>query len=255
MGSMDFMTVYDHLLSAYKKKGAGYLVLLDPDKMPAAAIPAFAAAAEKADVDALLVGGSLILSSDFERFVIELKQAVTHIPVIIFPGSLQQITPRADALLFLSVLSGRDAHYLIGNHVQAAPLVYRSKMETISTAYLLIESGKATTAQFMSGSFPLPRDKPDLVVAHALAAQYLGFKLLYLEAGSGAEWSIPNDIIEAVHHTIDIPVIVGGGIRTVQDAESKVKAGAVFIVTGNIIEDAQDLNLLNAFAKAIHYKR
>ena len=248
------MTVYDHLLTTFKKKGAGYFVLLDPDKMLTDAIPEFCAAAEKAGVDALLVGGSLILSSDFERFVIELKKQVTDIPVIIFPGSLQQIIPQADALLFLSVLSGRDPHYLIGNHVQAAPLVYRTKMETISTAYLLIESGKPTSAQFMSGSFPLPRSKPDLVVAHALAAQYLGFKFVYLEAGSGAELSIPDDIIKAVHHTIDIPVIVGGGIRTVQDAQDKVKAGAAFIVTGNIIEDTHDLDLLGKFSKAIHYK-
>ncbi len=248
------MTVYDRLMTTYQKKGAGYLVLLDPDKMSIAAIPAFAAAVEKSEVDALLVGGSLILSSDFEHFVIELKKKVTHIPVIIFPGSLHQITPQADALLFLSVISGRDAHNLIGNHVLAAPLVYRSKMETISTAYLLIESGQTTAAQFMSGSFPLPRNKPDLVVAHALAAQYLGFKLIYLEAGSGAELSVPAEIITAVSQISNIPVIVGGGIRTPQEARDKVKAGASFVVTGNIIEDTADLNLLTDFSKAIHNK-
>jgi phosphoglycerol geranylgeranyltransferase len=248
------MTVYDRLMKVYQEKGAGYWVLLDPDKMPITAIPAFAAAAEKSGVDALLVGGSLILSSDFEHFVIELKKKVTQIPIIIFPGSLQQITAQADALLFLSVVSGRDAHNLIGNHVLAAPLVYRSKLETISTAYLLIESGKTTAAQFMSGSLPLPRSKPDLAVAHALAAQYLGFRLIYLEAGSGAELSVPQEIITAVSHTCNIPVIVGGGIRTPQEASAKVKAGASFIVTGNIIEDTADLNLLNEFSQAIHYK-
>ena len=246
------MTVYDRLMTVRQKKGAGYWVLLDPDKMPVATIPDFAAAVEKSGVDALLVGGSLILSSDFEHFVIELKKKVTQIPVIIFPGSLQQITARADALLFLSVVSGRDAHNLIGNHVLAAPLVYRSKIETISTAYLLIESGKMTAAQFMSGSLPLPRNKPDLAVAHALAAQYLGFKFVYLEAGSGAELSVPAEIITAVGKTCNIPVIVGGGIRSPEEASAKVKAGASFIVTGNIIEDAADLNLLSEFSKAIH---
>ncbi len=248
------MTVYNRLMTVQQKKGAGYWVLLDPDKMPTADIPAFAAAAEKSGVDALLVGGSLMLSSDFEHFVIELKKKVTHIPVIIFPGSLQQITAQADALLFLSVVSGRDAHNLIGNHVLAAPLVYRCKLETISTAYLLIESGKITAAQFMSGSLPLPRNKPDLAVAHALAAQYLGFKFIYLEAGSGAELTVPAEIISAVSQTCNIPVIVGGGIRTPQEASAKVKAGASFIVTGNIIEDTTDLNLLNEFSKAIHYQ-
>ena len=248
------MTVYDRLMTAYQKKAAGYWVLLDPDKMPISAIAAFVAAAEKSGVDALLVGGSLMLSSDFEHFVTELKKNVTQIPVIIFPGSLQQITAQADALLFLSVVSGRDAHNLIGNHVLAAPLVYRSKLETISTAYLIIESGKMTAAQFMSGSLPLPRNKPDLAVAHALAAQYLGFKLIYLEAGSGAELSVPAEIISAVSKTCNIPVIVGGGIRTPQDASAKVKAGASFVVTGNIIEDTADLDLLNEFSKAIHTK-
>jgi putative glycerol-1-phosphate prenyltransferase len=248
------MTVYDRLIKAYQKKGAGYLVLIDPDKMPLSTIPSFAAAAQKSDVDALLVGGSLILSSDFERFVVELKKKVTHIPIIIFPGSLQQITAQADALLFLSVVSGRDAHNLIGNHVLAAPLVYRSKLETISTAYILIESGKTTAAQFMSGSFPLPRHKPELAVAHALAAQYLGFKFIYLEAGSGAEFPVPSELIGAVSQTCNLPVIVGGGIRTPQEARAKVEAGASFVVTGNIIEDTADLNLLNEFARAIHYK-
>jgi putative glycerol-1-phosphate prenyltransferase len=222
--------------------------------MSGTTLQAFASAVEKSGVDALLVGGSLILSSDFERFVIELKKKVVDIPVVIFPGSLHQITPQADALLFLSVISGRDAHYLIGNHVQAAPLVYRSKLETISTAYLLIESGKATAAQFMSGSFPLPRNKPDLVVAHALAAQYLGFKFIYLEAGSGAELSVPDEIITAVSQTTNLPVIVGGGIRTAQEAGAKVKAGASFVVTGNIIEDTADLGLLNEFSIAVHHK-
>jgi phosphoglycerol geranylgeranyltransferase len=248
------MTVYDHLMTSCQKKGAGYLVLLDPDKMPVQAIPQFAAAAEKSGVDGLLVGGSMILSSDFERFVMELKKAVKTIPIIIFPGSLYQVTPLADALLFLSVISGRDAHYLIGNHVQAAPLVYRSKLETIATAYLLIESGKPTAAQFMSGSFPLPRNKPDLAVAHALAAQYLGFKFLYLEAGSGAELSVPGEMITAVKQTCSLPVIAGGGIRTPQEAESKVKAGASFIVTGNILEEKQEINLLLEFSRAIHHK-
>jgi phosphoglycerol geranylgeranyltransferase len=249
---MKQITVYERLMTARQEKGAGYLVLLDPDKMKTDDIPTFVSAAGKAGVDGFLVGGSLILSSDFDRFVTELKKHSHTIPVIIFPGSLYQITPQADALLFLSVISGRDAHNLIGNHVLAAPLVYRSRMETISTAYMLIESGKTTTAQFMSNSFPLPRTKPELAVAHALAAQYLGFKCIYLEAGSGAELSVPEEMIMAVSHTRSLPVIVGGGIRTPQEAQAKVKAGAAFVVTGNILEDTQDLDSLHQFACAIH---
>ena len=248
------MKVLQRLLQARQKKGAGYLVLLDPDKMPLENIPFFLNKAIKAGVDGFLIGGSLILSSDFQNFVCEVKNHSKDIPIILFPGSVHQVTPEADALLFLSLISGREAQHLIGSQVLAAPLVYRAGLEAISTAYMLIDSGRQTSAQFMSGTMPLPRNKPDIVVAHALAAQYLGFQLIYLEGGSGADLSVPDEVISAVTKTTRIPVIVGGGIRTPEEAAAKVKAGASFIVTGNVIESKNRYNLMGQLADAIHHE-
>jgi putative glycerol-1-phosphate prenyltransferase len=246
------MSVLDSLIKVYKNKNAGYWVLLDPDKLLIEKIPGFLDQLKDSNVDGILIGGSLILNSDFEDFVGEVKKYSDQIPVILFPGSVHQVTPRADALLFLSVVSGRQAHHLIGNQVLAAPLVYRSGIEAISTAYMLIDSGRQTAAQFMSGSMPLPRNKPDLVVAHALAAQYLGFKLIYLEGGSGADLSVPDEIISAVRKVVNIPIIVGGGITSPEVAAAKVTAGATFVVTGNVLEKANDPDLIQKFASAVH---
>jgi phosphoglycerol geranylgeranyltransferase len=246
------MSVYESLIKFYNKQNAGYWVLLDPDKLAINKIPGFIDQLIKAKVDVILIGGSLILNSDFEKFVDEVKKYAANIPVILFPGSVHQVTPKADALLFLSVISGRQAQNLIGNQVLAAPLVYRSNIEAIATAYMLIDSGCQTAAQFMSGSMPLPRDKPELVVAHALAAQYLGFKLIYLEGGSGADLSVPEEIISAVRKTVDIPIIVGGGITSPEVASSKVAAGATFVVTGNVLEKSDDPELIRKFVEAVH---
>jgi putative glycerol-1-phosphate prenyltransferase len=246
------MTIFEQQLATINEKGAAYWVLLDPDKLPFDKLPAFVEQAEKAQVDGFLIGGSLILSSDFENFVGELKRHNTGIPAILFPGSVHQITPRADAMLFLSLISGREAQHLIGSQVLAAPLVYRSGIEAISTAYMLLDSGRPTSAHFMSGTMPIPRDKPDIVVAHALAAQYLGFKLIYLEGGSGSDLTIPNEVIAAVTKTSELPVVVGGGIRTPEAAAEKVRAGASFIVTGNILETSGDTELMSAISHAIH---
>ena len=246
------MSIHDSLLKLYDERKAGYWVLLDPDKLPNDKIPGFLEQLAKSGVDAILIGGSLILNSDFEKFVGEVKKYSNNIPVLLFPGSVHQVTPKADALLFLSVISGRQAQNLIGNQVLAAPLVYRSGIETIATAYMLIDCGRQTAAQFMSGSMPLPRNKPDLVVAHALAAQYLGFKLIYLEGGSGADLSVPDEIISAVRDTVNIPIIVGGGIRSPEEAAAKVAAGATFVVTGNVLEKSEDDELIRKFAVAVH---
>jgi putative glycerol-1-phosphate prenyltransferase len=248
------MSVYETLLKKYQAGEAGYWVLIDPDDLPIEEIPVFMKRLQSSDVDIVMIGGSLLLNSDFEKYVRETKAHAGHIPIVLFPGSVYQITPEADALLFLSLLSGREAYHLISNQVLAAPLVYRSGLEAIATAYMLVDSGKPTSAQFMSGTIPLPRDKPDIVVAHALAAQYLGFKLIYLEAGSGAELSVPEEIISAVSKKVDIPLIVGGGIRTPAEAAAKVSAGACFIVIGNILEKNNRENLIKEFSLAIHQK-
>jgi phosphoglycerol geranylgeranyltransferase len=249
------MIIFQKLLAVKKKYAAGYWILLDPDKLALAELPAFLTSACDAGVDGILVGGSLIINADFEQFITETKQHAGNIPVIIFPGGVQQVSASADAILFLSLISGREAQHLIGSQVLAAPLIHRIGLETIATAYMLIDCGKATAVQIMSKTYPLPCDKPENVVAHALAAQYLGFKLIYLEAGSGADRSVPEALVAAVTKTVEIPVIVGGGIRTPKEAAAKVKAGASFVVTGNILESTQDKSLLKSFAQAIHDHR
>jgi putative glycerol-1-phosphate prenyltransferase len=246
------MTVFEKLIHTRAQKGAGYWVLLDPDKQSQDGLPVFLDLAQRACIDGILVGGSLLLNSDLDEFVHIVKQYSGDIPVILFPGSVHQISKKADALLFLSLISGRDAQQIIGSQVIAAPIIHKNNLEAISTAYMIVDSGQPTSAQFMSGTLPLPRNKPDIVVAHALAAEYMGFKLIYLEGGSGAEMSVPVEIIRAVTQTVDIPVIVGGGIRTPQEAAEKVQAGASFIVTGNVLEKSNDSDLLKSLSQAIH---
>jgi putative glycerol-1-phosphate prenyltransferase len=246
------MSIFERLLSRQKEKKAGYLVLIDPDKTPSKKIPETAESGIEADIDAFLLGGSLLLTPDFDEYVMTFKKYSADKPVIIFPGSLSQVSAYADAILFLSLLSGRSAHHIIGSQVLAAPIIHRLKLETISTAYLLVESGKPTAAQFMSGTMPLPRHKPEIAVAHGLAAKYMGFQTIYLEGGSGADHSVPEKMIYAVSQTVNLPLIVGGGIRTPEVAAKKVNAGASFIVTGNILEGNKDKELLKSFVAAIH---
>ena len=210
-----------------------------------------AKACEESGVDGLLVGGSLLLSEHFDDFVASLKKTVS-IPVILFPGNGHQLSRHADALFFLSLLSGRNPHYLIGEQVHSAPRIRALGLEAISTAYLLVESGRTTSAQFMSDTRPLPSNKPDIAVAHALAAAYLGFRFIYLEAGSGAEHPVPDAMVQAVGGAVDLPVIVGGGIRTPEEAEKKVRAGASFIVAGTVFEGKGKHSLLRGFVDAVH---
>ena len=247
------MRIYDYLLKTISLKGAAYLILLDPDKISEDKLPAFIKYCEKSGVDGFLIGGSLLINGNLESLIDKVKNA-TGLPVIIFPGSINQIYPAADAILYLSVVSGRNADDLIGKHVLAAPLIKQSGLEPISTAYILIESGITTTAQYMSGSLPIPRNKPEIAAATALAAEYLGMKLIYLEAGSGAEQTVPNEMVKAVSDQCTVPIIVGGGIKTPIAARDKVENGANIIVTGNFFEDENNWELIRNFADAVHVK-
>ena len=247
------MKIYNHLLNTVKAKGAAYLVLLDPDKLSYSKIIPFIRYCEKSGVDGFLIGGSLMISGDLNTFIETIKEE-TSLPLIIFPGSVNQISPLADAILFLSVISGRNAEHLIGKHVTASPLIKRAKVEPISTGYILVESGVTTTAVYMSGSLPIPKNKPEIAAATALAGEYLGMKLIYLEAGSGAQESVPDEMVKAVSKECTIPIIVGGGIRNPQTARRKVDNGASIIVTGNFFEDENNWDLIKDFASAIHYK-
>ena len=247
------MKIYNYIQRIIEEKGAAYLVLLDPDKLSIDKAKAFLKYCEKAGVDGFLIGGSLMMSGNFESLIEQVK-INTILPAIIFPGSIDQVSSLADAILFLSVVSGRNADHLIGRHVIASPMIKRAGIEPISTAYILIESGVTTTAVYMSGSMPLPRNKPEIAAATALAAEYLGMKLIYLEAGSGAEQSVPEEMISAVAKTCTVPIMVGGGIRTPAEARKKVGSGANIIVTGNYFENENNWDMLKEFSNAVHIK-
>lgn len=244
------MTLYSTLLDKLSTERALYFILLDPDRFHGVDLEEFANSCAVAGVDGFLVGGSLMVSGDFDLAIKTLKN-LTHLPVIIFPGGLSQISPYADAILFLSIISGRNPEHLIGKHVLAAPMIKRHGLEAISTGYMLIESGRKTTAEYMSGSMPIPRHKPEIAVATALAAEFLGMKFVYLEGGSGADQPVPYEMVHAVSKNISIPVIVGGGIRTPETAARMVESGAKIIVTGNHFEDKKNWSLLNDFADAV----
>ena len=243
--------VYNHLLSVRKKKGAGYIVLIDPDKKSENDLPEKVKAINESGVDAIFVGGSLMMDSRCSDRVAQIK-SLAEIPVIFFPGGISQLNSHYDAILFMSIISGRNPHYLIGEQVIAAPIINDLGIEVIPTGYLLLDGGSDSAVQFMSSTAPIPMDKPDISIAHALAAQYLGKQLIYLEAGSGAKQAVTNELIKEVFEQVDIPLIVGGGIRTPEVAREKVESGASFVVTGTIIEENNNGNILKKFAEAVH---
>jgi len=243
--------VWGRLMRGIETLGALYLVLLDPDGRAPENSARLAASAEAAGADAVLVGGSLSLRGRVAECVRAVKGRV-GIPVIIFPGNAGFVVPDADAILFLSLVSGRNPELLIGEHVRSAPAIRELGIEPIPTAYLLVESGSTTSVEFMSGTRPLPRTKPDIAMAHALAAQYLGMRLAFFDAGSGARDPVPAEIVAAVSSFVDIPVMVGGGIRSPETAVELVRAGARLVVTGDVIERTGDVSLLEAFAAAVH---
>lgn len=247
------MSVYQKLLEIREERGAGFLVLLDPDRHDQDHLPEAVKAYQTAGVDAFLVGSSLLLSNCFDR-TIQIIKEVSQVPVIIFPGNSHQISEHADAILYLSLISGRNPDFLIGEHVRSAGLLKEYRLEPISTGYIIVDSGKMTSVLYMSNTNPLPADKPDIAKAHALAAQYLGMKFIYLEAGSGAENPVPDEIIREVKESIDIPLIVGGGIREPEVAFQKIQRGADFIVIGNALERGSNSGRLEEFARAIHWK-
>jgi len=244
------MKIYTKLQELSKER-ANYFCLLDPDDLSSEQAKYIAQICQEKGADGILVGGSLMVKNNFESNLKIIKESV-DIPVLIFPGIFNFVSPHADALLLLSVVTSRNPQMLIGEQVRAAPLIKHYGIEAIGTAYMLIESGRTTSVNFMSGSLPLPRDKNDIAVAHALAGYYLGMKLIYMDAGSGAKESIPEAMIKAVKDNVPLPMILGGGINSPDEAAQKAAAGADFIVTGNVLEKNPDPKLIAEFAKAIH---
>jgi len=245
------MPVYNYLEKVIDEKGAAYVVLIDPDRKNESSLEARVESANQNEVDILFVGGSLMMDGKCNDRVRRIKEAST-IPVVFFPGGVSQLNSHYDAMLFMSVISGRNPHYLIGEQTIAAPLVKDLGIETIPTGYMLLDGGAGSTVEFMSGTRPIPMNRTDIAVAHALAGQYLGMKLIYLEAGSGAKEPVSVSLVRQVHEAIDVPLIVGGGILTPEMADERVKAGASIIVTGSVIEE--DSTLMADFANVIHWK-
>ena len=243
--------VFDSLLVTRDRRGGCFFLLIDPERMGERKYRQLSEEAEECGVDVILVGTSFMLTSDFSSAVRIIKSA-TQLPVVIFPGSYTQITREADAVLFTSLISGRNPQYLIEEQVKGAPLVREAGIETIPTGYMLIESGPLTSVQFISGTMPIPRSKPDIACAHALAAQYLGMKMVYLEAGSGAAQTVPVEMIKAVSAYVDIPIMVGGGLESVDDCAARVEAGASNIVMGSRFERDHGFAYLRELAAASH---
>ena len=230
------MNVYSSLGENKKQ----FAVLVDPDKYNGKQLIDLTGLARKSMVSYLLVGGSL-LSEDTLDTTIRIIKDHCDIPVIIFPGDIMQINNNADAILLLSLISGRNPELLIGKHVIAAPYLKRSKLEVLPTGYMLIDSGKQTTASYISGTLPIPNDKDDIAVSTAMAGEMLGLKLIYMDGGSGALNPIPISMIEKVKENISVPLVVGGGIRDPHTAAERFKAGADIIVVGNAIEAENSL--------------
>ena len=225
--------------TGYLNKNSNQLALLiDPDSAKIQDLKHMFSIPGAQHIDYFLVGGSLLVTQ-FESTVLEIKK-YTSKPIIIFPGNAFQISKHADAFMLLSLISGRNPDFLIGHHVMAAPQLKRIGIPVISTGYMLIESGSATSVQYMSNTAPIPSAKNDIAIATAQAGEMLGVSQLYLEAGSGARHPVPLSMISDVTNSVDIPVIVGGGIRTPEQAENAWKAGANLVVVGNAVEKDPD---------------
>ena len=215
-------------------------VLIDPDKVNELHLDKICHNCNEAGVDFFFVGGSLLTNGDLANTVLSIKNRST-IPVVLFPGNHQQVDEHADAILLLSLISGRNPDLLIGQHVLAAQRLKSAEIEIMPTGYLLIDGGNMTTVQYVSGTAPIPVNRPEIAATTALAGEQLGMKLIFAEAGSGAKHPVPAEMIRAIRREINIPLIVGGGIRTPEKAEESYAAGADIVVVGNQFETNPEL--------------
>jgi putative glycerol-1-phosphate prenyltransferase len=241
--------IYESLLAKKAKGQRSFVVLIDPDNVNAAKLDELTALAVRAQVDYLLVGGSLVISNHLDEVVQHIRRNCS-IPVILFPGTPAGVSRHADGLLYLSLISGRNPELLIGQHVISAPAVRKSGLEIISTGYMVIDGGAPTTVSYISNASPIPADKNEIALCTAMAGEMLGMKLIYMDAGSGARHPIREEMIASVAKNIEIPLVVGGGIRDPEKAYLNCKAGADVIVVGNAIE--KDATLIKEMADAVH---
>lgn len=234
-----------------EQTGALFLPLIDQDRIEPGDCAERARLLEEAGADALLVGSSFSLEDRLEPVILALREG-TSVPVILFPGSAHGLSGEADAVLFLTLLSGRNPQYLVEEQVRSAPAVRRLGIEPIPVAYLLIGCGGARTVHYVSRTEPIPGDRPEIAMAHALAARYMGMRAVYLEAGSGADAPVPPALIRSVRDYAGLPVIAGGGIRAPEQAEAARRAGADAVVIGTALESRFSAERARAFAEAVH---
>jgi len=242
--------IYQQLCTAREMRQKQLAVLIDPDKTDANSLRQLAESCVENKVDYLFVGGSILTGGSLVT-TLALLQSYCDLPLVLFPGSHDQVDPMADAILLLSLISGRNPEYLIGQHVTAAPKLKQSGLEIIPTGYLLVESGNTTTVQYVSNTIPIPANKPEIAACTALAGEQLGMKVIFAEAGSGASHPVPVKMIESIRAEISIPLIVGGGIRTPEQAYERAVAGADLVVVGNILE--KDPHLLIDLSMAVRH--
>lgn len=233
------------------RTGALFLPLVDQDRIETGACAERGRLLEEAGADAILVGSSFSLEDRLGRVIAALKEG-TDLPVILFPGNAQGVSGEADGILFLTLLSGRNPQFLVEEQVRSAPAIRRLGLEPIPVAYLLIGSGGGRTVHYVSRTEPIPEDRPEIAMAHALAARYMGMRAVYLEAGSGAASPVPPAVIRSVKEYAALPVLAGGGIRRPEEAEAARRAGADAVVIGTALEERFDPGRARAFAEAVH---
>ena len=241
--------IYSDLSTARRKGRKKLAVLIDPDKMRLGKLDQIIDLAVRCKTDFFFIGGSLLVNSQLDH-CLEMIRKRCDIPLILFPGSSYQLSHKADAILFLSLVSGRNPDLLIGQHVIAAPYLKLSELEILPTGYMLIDGGVGTSVQYMSNTSPIPNNKSDIAVCTAMAAEMLGLKMIFMDAGSGATTPVSTEMIEAVSGAINVPLFVGGGIKSAEKVSENLKAGADVIVMGNAFE--YDPSLMIDVAATIH---
>jgi len=234
------MNIYNKILKSKQKSEKLFAILIDPDKQNNKSLKDIIAKSKKENVDFFFVGGSLLTNDSLDSCISTLKENC-EIPIILFPGNAMQVNNKADGILFLSLISGRNAEMLIGKQVITAPILKKSSLEIMPTGYILIDTGKPTTVSYMSNTTPIPATKNDVAACTALAGEMLGLKLIFMDAGSGAEHPVLEEMIRAVSKNVECPIIIGGGIRNGEQANKILNAGADIIVVGNAIEKNRDL--------------
>lgn len=240
--------------SIFESAGSGkrkfLLPLVDPDKTSDENAARIGRTAEEAGIPAILIGGSLLTDGHLDGCIRAIKSRFGG-KVLLFPGNTMQLSSVADGILFLSLISGRNPELLIGRHVVAAPYIKNAGLEVVPTGYILVDGGRQTSVSYMSHTFPVPHDKPDIAACTAMAGEMLGLRCIYLDAGSGAAKAVSPEMIRRVADSIEVPLIVGGGIRTVADAQAATEAGAGLVVVGNVLEKSP--GLLKEIAAAIQH--